>query len=49
MFINESSGLGANAIILEVMREDNDYSLTSNESFGFEVLDSETKRMILIL
>lgn len=51
MFINESSGLGANAIILEADEsEDNNYSLTSwYESFGFETLDSEDVNTVMIL
>jgi len=51
MFINESSDLGANAIIVEADEsEDNDYSLTSwYESFGFEKIESEDTNPILIL
>ena len=51
MFINESSDLGANAIILESDEgESNDFALTSwYESFGFEKLESEDANSTMIL
>jgi GNAT superfamily N-acetyltransferase len=51
MFINESSDLGANAIILESDEgEDNDFVLTKwYESFGFEKLESKDINPIMIL
>ena len=50
MFIDESSVLGANVIILESDEaESNDFDLTWYESFGFEKLESEDANPIMIL